>query len=66
MKTQDGVKKILFSGYRATVVMDDGKELDSEKVKSAITSKSLTFEGFEKVTKPVPVEGYQLKASGTG
>ena len=60
------MKKILFSGYRATVIMEGGQELDSEKVQAAITSKGLTFEGFEKLTKAVPVEGYNLKATGTG
>lgn len=60
------MKKILFSGYRATVIMEDGMELDSEKVETAIKKKGLTFEGLEKLTTAVPVEGYNIKATGTG
>ncbi len=46
--------------------MEDGMELDSEKVETAIKKKGLTFEGLEKLTTAVPVEGYNIKATGTG
>ena len=66
IKAQDGVKKILLSGYRATVVMADGKALDEEKTKAAIVGKGLTFESYEKADVVVPEAGYVLAVTGTG
>ena len=66
IKSQEGVKKILLSGYRATVVMSDGKTLDEEKTKAAIVAKGLTFESYEKADVVVPQAGYVLAVTGTG
>lgn len=66
IKSQEGVKKILLSGYRATVVMDGDKTLDEEKTKKAIVAKGLTFESYEKADVVVPEAGYVLAVTGTG
>lgn len=66
IKSQDGVKKLLLSGYRATVVMEDGKSLDEEKTKKAIEGKGLTMESFAKTEKVAPEAGYVLAVTGTG
>jgi hypothetical protein len=66
IKSQDGVKKILLSGYRATVVMDEGKALDEAKTKTAIEGKGLSMASFEKADVVVPEAGYVLAVTGTG
>lgn len=66
IKTQEGVKKILLSGYRATVVMEEGKDLDKEKTTAAIKGKGLTVDSFEKSQAVIPEAGYVLAVTGTG
>ena len=64
MLSQDGVKSIILSGMRATVVMEEGEKLDEAKVKEAILAKRLKFIGMEVVDRPVPVAMYNLAAKG--
>lgn len=66
IEAQDGVKKILLSGYRATVIMKDGKALDETKTKEAIVGKGLTMESFEKTKIAIPEKAYALVVTGTG
>ena len=66
LNTQDGIKKILLSGLRATVIMDEGKELDQEKSATAIKAKGLELKSFEKAETPIPAAAYQIAAAGTG
>ncbi|MEJ6572285.1 MAG: hypothetical protein QNL01_10775 [Akkermansiaceae bacterium] len=66
LKTQEGVKKILFSGLRATVVMEDGKALDKEKTTKAIAAKGLGVASFELADITVPESAYALAVTGTG
>lgn len=64
LKKQEGVKTILLSGMRATVVMEDGAKLDEAKVKDAFAPMRLTFVSMEVVDRPVPVAMYNLAAKG--
>jgi len=66
LNTQDGVKKILLSGLRATVIMNDGKELDQEKTTTAIKAKGLELKSFQKTETPIPSAVYQIAAAGAG
>jgi hypothetical protein len=66
LKTQEGVQKILFSGLRATVVMEDGKALDQEKTTKAIEAKGLGVTSFSKSEITIPESGYTLAVAGTG
>lgn len=66
LNAQDGVKTILLSGYRATVLMNDGKEMDKEAVTKAFAKGNLTLKSFEKNPVIVPKSGYQLAVTGTG
>lgn len=66
MEAQDGVKTILLSGLRASVVMEDGKKLSEEKVKEAINAKGITFVSMEMTEMEEPKASYVLAASGTG
>ena len=66
IKSQDGVKKILMSGYRATVVMEEGKSLDEAKTKAAIEGKNLSLASFSKAQAVIPEAGYVLAVTGTG
>ena len=51
---------------RATVVMDEGKSLNEEKVKGALGAKKLKFVSMEVVERPVPKAMFNLKAKGVG
>ena len=66
LKTQIGVKKILLSGLRATVVMKDGKELDKAKTEQSLKLKSLKLVSFKKDEIVIPEAGYVLAVTGTG
>ena len=66
IKTQEGVKKILLSGLRATVVMEDGKVLDKEKTTKAIVAKGLGLVSFEQAEIIIPESAYVLAVTGTG
>lgn len=66
IKSQDGVKKILLSGFRATVVMEEGKALDKDKTSKAIVAKGLAVGSFEKANVAIPEAGYVLAVTGTG
>ena len=64
MESQPGVKNIVLSGMRATVVMQDGKKLDEAKVKEAIVAKRLKFVSMEVANRPVPVAMFNMAAKG--
>ena len=66
LKTQDGVKKILLSGLRATVVMNDGTELDKDKPTKALNQKGLGLNSFSKEELVIPEAAYVLAVTGTG
>jgi len=60
------VDKILLSGLRATLVMNDGATLDEAAVKQALESKGLELVSFAAEQVPDPAATYHLKVSGTG
>ena len=51
---------------RATVIMEDGKSLDKEKVKAALEKNRLGFVSLEEVERPLPKAAYVLKSPGIG
>ena len=64
MRQQGGVKNIVLSGMRATVVMEEGKTLDEDKVRDALGAKRLKFVSLEVVDRPIPKAMYNMKAKG--
>jgi hypothetical protein len=64
LESQPGVKNIVLSGMRATVVMEEGVKLDEAKVKEAIVAKRLKFVSMEVVNRPVPVAMFNMAAKG--
>lgn len=55
-----------MSGYRATVLMEDGKELDETKTKKAIVGKGIKMTSFDKSETEKPALAYQIKVTGGG
>jgi prolyl-tRNA editing enzyme YbaK/EbsC (Cys-tRNA(Pro) deacylase) len=49
---------------RATVVMEEGKTLDEDKVRDALGAKRLKFVSLEVVDRPIPKAMYNMKAKG--
>lgn len=66
MEKQDGVKKVILSGMRATVRMEDGKSLDKEKITDAFGAHRLKLVSMEVVERPAPVAIFHMQASGVG
>ena len=66
IKSQDGVKNVLLSGFRATVLMQDGKSLDQSATQKAIVGKGLKMVSYEKTETVVPAKAYQLQVAGAG
>jgi len=66
LKSQKGIQTILFSGLRATVVMDEGKKLDQEKTSKAFTENGLALKSLNKQNSIIPAVTYTLTVSGTG
>ena len=64
MTAQEGVKNMILSGMRATVVMEQGRSLDEAKVKEALGAKRLKFVSMEVVDRPIPKAMFNLKAKG--
>ena len=64
MSTQAGVKTILLSGMRATVVMEEGKTLNEAKVREALGAQRLKFVSMSVVERPVPKAMYNMTAKG--
>ena len=64
LESQEGVKTILLSGLRATVVMEDGQSLDESKVKSALQANRMELESLEVKDVNLPKAAYVLQASG--
>ena len=66
LETQPGVKKILLSGMRASVLMEEGKALDEAKLKQAFTSNKLELVSLEVTEAKLPKAAYVLQAAGMG
>ena len=64
MSAHDGVKNIILSGMRATVVMEEGKTLDEAKIKESLGAKKLKFVSMEVVDRRIPTVMFNLKAKG--
>ena len=64
LKSQEGVKTVILSGLRATVIMDGDAALDEAKVKAAIEGKGMSFTSMEKTDIIRPKAAYQLVVSG--
>jgi hypothetical protein len=64
LNSQEGVKAVVLSGLRATVIMEDGAELSEEKVKSSLEKESMGFESMESVEMPRPKSAYLVNVSG--
>ena len=64
LESQEGVKTILLSGLRATVVMEEGQSLDEDKVKAALQANRMEMESLEVKDVNVPKAAYVLQASG--
>ena len=58
------MQTILLSGLRATVVMEEGKQLDEAKLKADIEAKRLSFVSLSEVTVPRPKAAYIVTVSG--
>ena len=66
LEAQKGIRKMLISGQRATLIMKDGQALDKEKIAKALSQKGLGLKSFEKTEIQIPAEIYQLAVAGTG
>ena len=64
MKKQEGVKTVILSGLRATVIMDDGAALEEDDVKAAIEGKKMKFVSMEKTEISRPKAAYELTVTG--
>lgn len=64
MKSQEGVKTVILSGLRATVIMDSDGALDEDKVKAALKGKGMGFVSMEKTEMTRPKVAYELVVSG--
>ena len=64
MSTLEGVRKILVSGLRASVVMEEGKTLVEAKVKDALGAQKLNFVSMEVVERPLPKVIFKMEAKG--
>ena len=64
LESQPGVKTILLSGLRATLVMEDGQSLDEAKVKAALQANRMEMESLDVKDVNVPRAAYVLQASG--
>ncbi|MFT7670961.1 MAG: hypothetical protein ACI8X5_003676 [Planctomycetota bacterium] len=48
MESLEGVERMMMSGTRATLVLEDGAVITEAEVKEALEGKGLVFESFEK------------------
>lgn len=64
MKSQAGVKTVILSGLRATVIMEEGAALNEAKVKAALKGKGMGFESMAKTEVVKPKAVYELAVSG--
>lgn len=64
MTAQDGVKSVLVSGMRSTVVMKEGKSLSEEKLTDAMGAKKLKLVSVKVVEQPVATIVYNMKVKG--
>lgn len=64
MNSQAGVKTVILSGLRATVIMDEGAALNEAKVKAALKGKGMGFESMVKTEVVKPKVVYELAVSG--
>ena len=64
MNSQEGVKAVILSGLRATVIMNGDAALDEAKVKASLKGKGMTFVSMEKAEMTRPKVAYELAVSG--
>jgi hypothetical protein len=64
LSEQEGVKNIILSGMRATVIMEEGKALAEAKVTDALGARKIKFLSMEVVDRAVPAVMFNLKATG--
>jgi hypothetical protein len=55
----------MLSGMRASVLMEEGKALDEEKLKAAFNTNKLELVSLEATEMKAPKAAYMLQASGT-
>ncbi len=64
MKKQEGVKSVLVSGMRSTVVMKEGTSLKEEELRDAMGALRLKLISVKVVDQPIPVVVYNMKVKG--
>jgi len=61
MENLDGVDRMMMSGTRATLVLEDGAKLTGAQVKQALEEQGLVFESFEAHEVDRPAAAYVAK-----
>ncbi|MCP3918815.1 MAG: hypothetical protein GY711_24980 [bacterium] len=61
MQSLDGVDRMMMSGTRATLVLDEDAKLTEADVKKALEDKGLKFESFEEHEVMRPAAAYVAK-----
>ena len=64
LNSQEGVKAVILSGLRATVIMNGDAALNEAKVKASLKGKGMTFVSMEKAEMTRPKVAYELAVSG--
>jgi len=62
LTAQDGVKTVLVSGLRASVLMEEGKALDEAKIKAALRAKGMEFLTLTETEMALPKASYVLQS----
>jgi hypothetical protein len=62
LTAQDGVKTVLVSGLRASVLMEEGKALDEAKIKAALRAKGMEFLTLTQTEMALPKASYVLQS----
>ena len=57
---------MLLSGFRASIIMEDGKSLDEAKVKAALDKARLELVSITEEKIATPDHAYMLTATGAG
>jgi len=61
MESLDGIDRLLMSGRRATLMLEEDAKLTEAQVKKAIEDEDLEFESFEKQVVPRAGAAYVAK-----
>ncbi len=64
MNSQEGVKTVILSGLRATVIMKKGSSLDEAKVKAALEGEKMKFVSLAATNVIRPKAAYVLSVEG--